>query len=155
MARPGGKPEGYSTAVGVTTDAFSPQLGSHTRNTRGRRGRGMNFKLLADILHEEAALPDGFDLASTIVELLKDPVRLDAKTKLAASLELLQYIEPKKKAIEHHGKVELDDESLRERLQYLLSKARGESGDQSGQPDAGREAGALGALEPGGQQEEA
>jgi len=131
------------------------EIGGHTRTSKGKRGRGMNFDLLADVLRREAEDPDGLNIAQMIVDALKSD-KLDAKTKLLAQLELLQYMQPKLKAVEHKGKVELDPETLDARLQYLLTKAGDpNSGSGPGQADAGGKAGAARAVEPQREDEEA
>jgi len=143
----GDKPVGYTTST-AHEPSVANQIGGSGRTTRGSRGRGLNFQLLADVLERESEDPNGLNIAEAIVTALKGG-DLDPKTKLLAQLELLQYIQPKLKAIEHKGKVELDSETADARLNYLLSKLGAPGGNKPGQPDGQREAGADRAVGSG------
>jgi hypothetical protein len=138
---PSEKPSGYTTSQaydGVVSREIAntdPVKGGGGK-TRGTLGRGMNFKLISEILEHEATLPDGFDLAAEIIKALKGD-KLDLKTKLLAQLELLQYLQPKMKAVEVKGKVELDDQTVERRLQYLLDKIGAAGGDRPGEANRG------------------
>lgn len=126
------KPEGYTT-----TTAYDQSVAHQvTRNGRskGKNGRGFNFRMLADVLEAESAKDGGLDIAQAIVDALKSN-KLDEKTKLLAQLELLQYLQPKMKAIEHKGKIELDSETVDARLKYLMEKIGATGGNRPGSAD--------------------
>jgi hypothetical protein len=126
------KPEGYTT-----TTAYDQSVAHQvTRNGRskGKNGRGFNFRMLADVLEAESAKAGGLDIAQAIVDALKSN-KLDEKTKLLAQLELLQYLQPKMKAIEHKGKIELDSETVDARLKYLMEKIGATGGNRPGSAD--------------------
>jgi hypothetical protein len=150
---PSEKPSGYTTTTAYEQMVSKSKEGLG-QNTRGTRGRGLNFKLIADVLAEEAEIEGGLDLSQAIVNALKGN-KLDEKTKLLAQLELLQYLQPKMKAVEHKGKVELDSETVESRLAYLLSKLGVTGGVRSEQADGVREAGTDRPVEAVGDGEEA
>ena len=88
-------------------------------NSRSKQGKGISLRLVGDALTEA-----GLDPMTEIINALRGD-KLDEKTKLLVSMELLQYTQPKLKAIEHKGKVDLSDEQVEARLEFLLSKAEG------------------------------
>lgn len=64
-------------------------------NTKGRQGKGINLRKVAEVLEEH-----GLDPTEEIVKVLPD---LDESLKAKVLLELLNYCQPKLKAIEHSG----------------------------------------------------
>ena len=68
---PSEKPSGYAVTAVYDQSPAGRQLGSRTYHTRGTKGRGMNFKLIADVLEREGELENGLDLAQSIVDAIK------------------------------------------------------------------------------------
>jgi hypothetical protein len=85
---------------------------------KSKQGRGINFKGVMRALEAEGIE----NPLQSIIAALKSP-NLNVKEKMMVELELLQYIQPKLKAVEHSGKVELTEDETAARLKYLMSKA--------------------------------
>jgi hypothetical protein len=120
-------------------DDFEPR--EHAASVTSKRPGRINLKHVA-----EALLDEGLDPAAEIARVLTEkvpardrqgmtvvdengePVMIDAvdpDTRLRVLNEMLQYIQPKLKAVEvkMSGNLELSSEQLDQRLQTLLAKA--------------------------------
>ena len=124
MAKPGGRPTGFSGSgtrapTGNDGGSTGKQTASHlgTGNTARKQERGIGLHMVAEVLEKE-----GYSPAEAIVAALKGS-GLDERTKTMVALELLQYTQPKLKAIEHKGELKITDEQAANRLSYLMSKA--------------------------------
>ena len=81
-----------------------------------KEGR-INLRAVAEVLTDE-----GLDPASELIRIIRSGT-LDAKTQASVLNELLQYTQPKLKAVEVKSKVELNDDQVDARLRELMSKA--------------------------------
>lgn len=81
-----------------------------------KEGR-INLRAVAEVLTDE-----GLDPASELIRIIRSGT-LDAKTQASVLNELLQYTQPKLKAVEVKSKVELDEQQIDNRLAELMSKA--------------------------------
>ena len=81
-----------------------------------KEGR-INLRAVAEVLTEE-----GLDPASELIRIIRSGT-LDAKTQASVLNELLQYTQPKLKAVEVKNKVELNDDQVDARLKELMRKA--------------------------------
>ena len=77
----------------------------------------INLRAVADALTQE-----GLDPAAELIRIVRSG-SLDAKTQASVLNELLQYTQPKLKAVEVKTKVELDDDQIDQRLAELMHKA--------------------------------
>ena len=80
----------------------------------------INLKAVADALALE-----GLDLHE-LIKIIRSGT-LDPKTQASVLNELLQYTQPKLKAVEVKSKVELNDDQIDARLTELLTKANEEA----------------------------
>ena len=78
-----------------------------------KEGR-INLRAVAEVLTEE-----GLDPASELIRIIRSGT-LDAKTQASVLNELLQYTQPKLKAVEVKNKVELNDDQVDARLKELM-----------------------------------
>ena len=81
----------------------------------------INLKAVADALALE-----GLDPAHELIKIIRSGT-LDPKTQASVLNELLQYTQPKLKAVEVKSKVELNDDQIDARLTELLTKANEEA----------------------------
>ena len=77
----------------------------------------INLRAVADVLTQE-----GLDPAAELIRIIRSGT-LDAKTQASVLNELLQYTQPKLKAVEVKSKVELNDDQIDQRLAELMNKA--------------------------------
>jgi hypothetical protein len=102
-------------AQNATTLADSPP--QIKGNTKGRRGPGINLRKVAEVLEEQE-----LDPMVEIVRILKSKT-LDPTQEVRVLTELLQYYQPKLKAIEINATVmEMTPEQRHARLTHLLGK---------------------------------
>ena len=81
----------------------------------------INLKAVADALALE-----GLDPTVELIKIIKSG-NLDPKTQASVLNELLQFTQPKLKAVEVKSKVELNDDQIDARLAELLNKANEEA----------------------------
>lgn len=88
------------------------------RNRSARKPGHINLKAVAEVLSEE-----GMDLGLNLVRILQAGT-LEPEVAARIQLELLQYVQPKLKAVEMRvsGELELTNEQLDDRIRALMSK---------------------------------
>ena len=116
QVQPGDVPK--LTSTGAYDSSIAPQMNGRNRS---RREAFLNLRTIAEVCESE-----GFNPAETLVKILMDETQLDPKTRASLAASMIEYIQPKKKAIEHTGNREMTEEELNARIGAILSRARGE-----------------------------
>ncbi len=105
---------------------FGDKLGIEYRHEHSRvrasSNGGFNLRGVVEVL-EEAGLDPTAEIAKVLA--IQGEGALSPEMRAKINLELLQYVHPKLKAVEHSGKVEVDDSQIDKRLEQLLGKAHG------------------------------
>lgn len=103
----------------MSADPLRMKQAHSAMNTR-RKGKAppINMKAVAEVLSAY-----GLNPAVMIVEAVQSG-KLDEKTKAGIGLSLIEYLQPKLKAVEHKGEIKLDPEQIDRQLQMLLDKAK-------------------------------
>jgi hypothetical protein len=79
--------------------AVEPQMDTHSKQTAARSKTRLNLRRVVEVLEDE-----GLDPTEELVRLVKDPSALDADVRARFLNELVQYYQPKIKAVELTGK---------------------------------------------------
>lgn len=122
---PGDKPALATNAMFDDVQTEQTNARRQPAKSRSKRGRGINLRMVAEVLEAE-----GFDPTLAVIKVLRKKGAVDDKTRAMIALEILQYIHPKKKAIEHSGKLELTADQVELRLRALMEKASAPDGPQ-------------------------
>nr|BDD47858.1 hypothetical protein 30 [Burkholderiaceae bacterium] len=111
-----GAPPKFATSQDLETGGLRSGDTYISKRTSRKPGK-INLRAVADALVQE-----GLDPAAELIRIVKSGT-LDAKTQASVLNELLQYTQPKLKAIQMESKVELDEEQLDKRIGELMLKA--------------------------------
>lgn len=128
-----GRPRGYTRTLAFedsraeqTNARLGPKTAPTVRNAAGGGGVQLT-KLGKERINlttvSEALCEEGLDPAVEIARVLKKDGALDDRTRTMVLLELLQYRQPKLKAVEQTIKIETTPEQDARRLSQLLQKA--------------------------------
>lgn len=121
MTYPGTKPQlsrsGAHKGV-VSRERAVRQAGNGPKKTTDMKRASLNLRAVAEVLTEY-----GLNPAEEVVKALQSG-KLDAKTQASIGLALIEYLQPKLKAVEYKGEVKVDPEQLDRQLAALLAKAK-------------------------------
>jgi len=93
------------------------QANSAMKTRRGAKAPPVNLRAVAEVLNEY-----GLNPAVMIVEAVQSG-KLDEKTKAGIGLSLIEYLQPKLKAVDHKIETKLTEEQAEAQLKALLAKA--------------------------------
>ena len=120
--RPGSKPSRATPRTSKEMASTEPkrmkQASAAMKTRRGAKAPPINLKAVAEVLNEY-----GLNPAVMIVEAVNSG-KLDEKTKAGIGLSLIEYLQPKLKAVDHKIENKLTEEQVNQQLEALLAKVQ-------------------------------